>query len=59
MKFCKKCKQEMKFIPSTQNGPYYICSKCNNIDFPTSNYREKIGTYSDEEIDKVVIRGLD
>ena len=58
MKFCRKCKQEMRFLESC-NGSYYICSKCSNIDYPTSNYREKLGTYSDEEIDKVVIRGRD
>jgi len=28
---CKKCKIEMNYIGSKQNGPYYVCKECNDI----------------------------
>ena len=56
MKLCKKCKEEMKFISSIQNGPYYVCSKCNEIVI-TSN--SNFGTFDDNELDYISDRGRD
>ena len=58
MKLCKKCKEEMKFISSIQNGPYYVCSKCNEIVI-TSNSQLDFGTFDDNELDYISDRGRD
>lgn len=54
MKLCKKCKVEVKLINSC-NGSYYKCKECGDISFPTSN--SEVGTYSDEELDSISVRG--
>lgn len=55
MKLCKKCNVEMKYISSPQNGPYFICKKCNEIVI-TSNF--DFGT-DDNELDYISDRGRD
>lgn len=56
MKVCKRCKVEMDYIGSQQNGPYYICKECNEV-VPTSN--DEFGTFDDNELDYISDRGRD
>lgn len=46
---CKKCKIEMEYISSIQNGGYHICKKCNHLELDTIPC----------DIDKVADRGRD
>ena len=55
---CKKCKIEMDYIGSKQNGTYYSCNKCNEVKIPTSNL-DDFGTLDDNELDYISDRGRD
>jgi len=55
---CKKCKIEMDYIGSKQNGTYYSCKKCNEVKIPTSNL-DDFGTLDDNELDYISDRGRD
>lgn len=57
MKTCKKCKSEMRRVGSPQNGFYYKCSKCNELEIGISNL--EFGTYDDNELDYISDRGRD
>jgi plastocyanin domain-containing protein len=54
---CKKCKIEMDYIGSKQNGPYHICKECNEVTI-TSNL-DDFGTLDDNELDYISDRGRD
>ena len=43
---CNKCNIEMEYYKPS-DGPYYVCVKCNKIDYPL------------EDIDRIVDRGRD
>jgi hypothetical protein len=55
---CKKCKIEMDYIGSKQNGPCYVCKECNEVKIPTSNL-DDFGTLDDNELDYISDRGRD
>lgn len=50
MKFCKRCKIEMDYFNSLQNGPYFICKKCNDVVIPSSDF-------GNDELDYISDRG--
>ena len=40
MKICKKCNIEMKYY-KPQDGPYYVCVKCGDVQFPLDYEKSK------------------
>ena len=56
---CKKCKIEMNYIGSKQNGPYYICKECNDVKITSSYSKDNLGTLDDDELDYISDRGRD
>ena len=40
MKICKKCNIEMKYY-KPQDGPYYVCVKCGDVQFPIDYEKSK------------------
>jgi hypothetical protein len=59
MKTCKKCNEEMRRVGSSQNGFYYKCSKCNEIEIGISNLEFDFGTNDNNELDYISDRGRD
>ena len=40
MKICKKCNIEMNYYKPS-SGPYYICVKCNDVQFPIEDEKSR------------------
>jgi hypothetical protein len=58
---CKKCNIEMEYYKPT-DGPYYVCVKCNGIDYPIDvnlGNTHLIDLEYDKDVDKIVDRGRD
>jgi hypothetical protein len=64
MKICKRCNIEMEYYKPS-DGPYYICVKCNRVDYPLEENQVNLGNTFlideeyDKEVDKIVNRGRD
>ena len=50
---CKKCNIEMEYYKPS-DGPYYVCVKCNRVEYPLEEDNLNIGNtwLIDKEFDK-------
>lgn len=51
MRLCRRCNEDMKYIGSKQNGPYFVCDSCGDIHIPS-----EFGL-GDNELDYISDRG--